>query len=67
MKCISKQELAQLYFPDDDPRNATKRMMQWVYRCPDLMRALEDTHYSRHAKFLTARQLRLITEFLGEP
>ena len=63
----TKKELALLYFPTSDPHTAVNRLMSWVNRCKPLHTALLDQGYQKTAKWLSPREVRLITEHLGEP
>ena len=63
----TKKELALLYFPTSDPHTAVNRLMSWVNRCKPLHTALLDQGYQKTAKWLSLREVRLITEHLGEP
>jgi hypothetical protein len=65
--CMRKQELALLYAPDLTPHAAVNRLMDWVRRNPNLCSELEKSGYRKTAKMLSARQVRLIVYFLGEP
>ena len=56
-----------LYFPDADSHTATIRLMRWISRCPELRDRLAGCHSSKFAKFFTAKEVRLIAEYMGEP
>ena len=65
---MKRRDLATLYFPDSKPRIAVKALLRWIDNCPDLLDALEELNVPfRHKQNLTARQVRLIMEYLGEP
>lgn len=65
---MGKQQLAQLYFPRSEAHAAVNHLNAWIRRCTPLACALETlpTH-NRHAKLYTAREVALITHFLGPP
>lgn len=64
----SKQKLAMLYFPHcTRSRTAVANFRNMMQRCPELMQALEATHYQAYDKTFTPKQVRLIVEYLGEP
>ena len=65
--CLSKAELAMLYFPDSEPKVAVNHLMRWIYKCKPLMDDLNKTCYNKQAKFLLAQQVRKVVEYLGEP
>lgn len=68
VRSYSKQELAMLYFPESLPHVATNHLTSWIKGCRQLHRELTALpSYNRHAKFYSAQQVRLITEYLGEP
>ena len=59
----TKKELALLYFPTAEPHAAVNRLMSWVNRCKSLL----DQGYQKTSKWLSPREVKLITEHLGEP
>jgi len=67
MRPYTKQELAQLYFPDTPPHTAVNRLMRWINRCEPLREALEETHYQPRNRLFTPKQTALICQYLGEP
>ncbi|MDO4738281.1 MAG: DUF4248 domain-containing protein [Bacteroidales bacterium] len=64
---MRKQELAMLYAPDLSPRAAVNRLMRWVGMHPTLTAELLKTGYQKRSRLLSARQVELIVEHLGEP
>ena len=65
---MKRRDLALLYFPNSKPRIAVKALLRWIDNCPDLLEALEELNVPfRHKQNLTARQVRLIMEYLGDP
>lgn len=67
IKSYGKSELAMLYFPDSDPHVALNRLNAWIRRCTPLSAALADCHQSPRAKFFSAKAVRHIIDYLGEP
>lgn len=67
IRAYTKKELALCYFPNADPHVATNRLTQWVKRCTDLWTELLQTGYQPTQKMWTARQVRAIVYYLGEP
>ena len=63
----TKKELALLYFPTATPHVAVNRLMSWISRCKPLHDALLDQGYRKTTKWLSPREVKLITEYLGEP
>lgn len=66
-KTLSKAELAMRYAPELTPHSAVNRLMAWIRLNPTLTEALAAAHYHTRQKVLTARQVALIVEHLGEP
>ncbi|WP_297153271.1 DUF4248 domain-containing protein [uncultured Prevotella sp.] len=46
---------------------AVNRLMSWIRRCKPLHDALLDQGYRKTTKWLSPREVKLITEYLGEP
>ena len=67
VRAYGKQQLAICYFPDSDPTTAVKHLMRWIHNCHALADELTACGYRTTAKVFTPRQVRLITEYLGEP
>ena len=67
IKSYPKSELAMLYFPNSQPRAAVNHMNEWIKRCQPLKAVLADCHQCRYAKFWSAKAVRLIVDYLGEP
>ena len=63
----TKKELALIYFPFSDPHVAVNRLMSWINRCKPLHEALLDQGYQKTSKWLSPREVKLITQYLGEP
>jgi len=68
---MTKQELAIRYFPQwkkpRDRKKASQKLGLWMRHCPELTQKLAETGYRAKQKQLTPVQVRLITEYLGEP
>ena len=67
IKAYTKKELALMYFPDSMPRTAVSHLMSWISRCPQLSAQLQATGYQPTSKAFTPKQVKAITEYLGEP
>ena len=63
----TKKELALLYFPSATPHVAVNHLMSWIRRCKPIHDALVDQGYRKTTKWLSPREVKLITEYLGEP
>ena len=65
---MKRRDLAQQYFPESSPRAAVKGLLRWIDNCPELVAALEKLNIPfRHKINLTARQVRIIMYYLGDP
>ena len=65
---MTRRALASMYFSDKSPIEAVRSLRRWIVNCPDRVSALEeiDQPYKK-TKILTARQGRLIMQYLGDP
>ena len=60
-----KRELARIYSPHTrEVKSAMKRLREDINRCPELVAALKQTRWNRNRNSYTARQVRLIAEYL---
>ena len=65
---VNRRSFALLYFPDKTPIEAVRSLRMWIAHCPDLVAALEEIGQPyKKTKPLTARQVRLIMHYLGDP
>lgn len=64
---MSKSQLSRLYAPGLKPKSALNRLAAWIKGNPGLVAALRETYYTPKQQWLSARQVRLIFEYLGEP
>ena len=65
---VKRRDLAIMYFPDKSPDQAVRNLRRWIENCTDLVAALKEIGMPRkHKKDLTARQVRIIMEYLGDP
>lgn len=67
VKCYGKSELAHLYFPELEIKSAVRRLMRWITRCTDLMEELLKVNYQPRSQIFSAKEVRLIIFYLGEP
>ena len=67
IRIYSKQELALMYFPEAKSHTAVNHLMRWINRCGQLRSELEAAHYRPSNRHFTARQVRLIVDYLGFP
>lgn len=63
----TKTELALAYMPGANRRTAVNTLCRWIAHSAPLCCALEAAGYRRTQKRLTARQVEIIVEHLGEP
>ena len=60
-----KRELARIYSPHiREVKSAMKKLREDINRCPELVAALKQTRWNRNRNSYTARQVRLIAEYL---
>ena len=60
-----KRELARIYSPHTrEVKSAMKKLREDINGCPELVVALEQTRWNRNRNSYTARQVRLIAEYL---
>lgn len=62
-----KSELACIYMPDCSPRAAIATFNMWLQRSPNLWNKLEETGMTLLTRRLTPQQVKIITEYLGNP
>ena len=61
----SKKELARLYSPNTKKvKSAMKNLRESINGCPELVESLSQTRWNRNRNSYTARQVRLIAEYL---
>ena len=64
----SKRELARLYWPETkNIKSALKNLRQDIKGCPELVAALQRTHWNVNRHSYSAEQVRLILKYLCEP
>jgi hypothetical protein len=66
-RSMKKHDLAHMYMPDIKRESAVRQLNRWITTCTELSRELRATDYNPFSKTLTALQVRLIVEYLGEP
>ena len=60
-----KRELSRIYSPHTrEVKSAMKRLREDINGCPELVEALKQTRWNRNRNAYTARQVRLIAEYL---
>ncbi len=67
IRSYTKKDLALRYFPSATPHTAVNRLMSWICRCQPLTAALAMQGYRKTSKWFSAREVRLIVEYLGGP
>ena len=67
-KKVKRRDLAKLYFPEMSDVEAVRSLRRWIEGCPKLMSALEELSMPfKKSRNLSARQVRIIMEYLGDP
>lgn len=67
VRCYNKVELARMYFPNLSNSVAVAKLRRWMRNCTPLMEELVNGDFHPKLKMYSAREVRLITHFLGEP
>lgn len=60
-------EFAQLYFPEQPPSVAYKRMRRWIIESRGLRQKLLDAGWAPFQKLYTPKQVECLLNHLGEP
>ena len=65
---MKRRDLAKKYFPEMSDVEAVRSLRRWIEGCPKLMSALEELSMPfKKSRNLSARQVRIIMEYLGDP
>ncbi|MCI6198108.1 MAG: DUF4248 domain-containing protein [Prevotella sp.] len=65
---MKRRDLAKMYFPEMSDVEAVRSLRRWIEGCPKLMSALEELSMPfKKSRNLSARQVRIIMEYLGDP
>ena len=65
---VKRRDLAKMYFPEMSDVEAVRSLRRWIEGCPKLMSALEELSMPfKKSRNLSARQVRIIMEYLGDP
>lgn len=67
IRCYDKCELAQLYFPSLSGNAAVDKLRRWIRKCRPLMEEISAVDFRPKMKMYTGREVKLITQHLGEP
>lgn len=69
VRCYGKSELAEMYFPDLRREAAGQKLKRWIRKCSDLSDELnkEEYGYRMQTRAYSAREVKLIVHYLGEP
>ena len=67
VRCYDKVELAKMYFPKLSNHVSVAKLRRWMRNCTPLMEELTAVDYHPKLKMFSAREVRLIAYYLGEP
>lgn len=68
IRCYDKVELAKMYFPRLSNPVSVAKLRRWMRNCPALMEELEENGtFHPKLKMFSAREVRLIVRYMGEP
>ena len=65
---MKRRDLAKMYFPEMSDVEAVRSLRRWIEGCPKLISALKELSMPfKKSRNLSARQVRIIMEYLGDP
>ena len=67
IKSYSLSELSQLYSPSLSVSAATKQLLRWMLRHPNLVSRLQETGWQNGQRRFSPKQIALLFECLGPP
>ena len=67
VKSYSLSELSQLYSPSLSVSAATKQLLRWMLRHPNLVSRLQETGWQKGQRRFSPKQIALLFECLGPP
>jgi len=67
IRAYGKQELAQLYLPDNLPSSASAALQRWIDGDEDFKTDMAKAGYHKGQKLLTPKQVKIIVEYLDPP
>ncbi len=67
VKSYSLSELSQLYSPSLSVSAATKQLLRWMLRHPNLVSRLQETGWQKGQRRFRPKQIALLFECLGPP
>lgn len=68
IRCYDKVELAKMYFPKLSNPVSVAKLRRWMRNCLPLMEELKETgDFHPKLKMFSAREVRLIVRYIGEP
>ena len=67
VRCYDKNELAKMYFPKLSDHVSVANLRRWMRNCTPLMEELATGDFHPKLKMFSAREVRLIARYLGEP
>lgn len=67
IQMYTKFALSAAYFPGSGSEAAARRLSRWINQNAGLCKALAETGYRKSQHHFSARQTKLLFEYLGEP
>lgn len=67
VRCYDKIELAKMYFPKLSNPVSVAKLRRWMRKCTPLMEKLREGDFRPKSKMFSAREVRLIIQFMGDP
>jgi acyl-ACP thioesterase len=63
----TRRAIALMYFPESKPKYAVNRLTAAIRRCPELEERLSAFAPLSHRQVFSAREVRILFRYLGEP
>jgi len=63
----SHMEVALMFFPDIQPKSASRQLTRWIFRDDELMAELLQAGYTRGQRLYSPAQVSIIFDHLGDP
>ena len=67
VKSYSLSELSQLYSPTLSLSAATKQLLRWILRHPNLIHRLHETGWQKGQRRFSSKQISLLFDCIGPP
>lgn len=65
--CYTHKEIAMLYFPDMQPKSASRKLSVWIQNDPGILNELEKTGFRQGCRMFSPLQVEILFSHFGEP